>query len=85
MDPSTNCHSRPIKMTHILQIRHKSESDLILQESDLILQESESDPILGDFGKSQKSLNPLNEMNKPRNIIWFSAFWGVLKKMYKKK
>ena len=49
-------------MTHILQIRHKSESDLILQES-------ESDPILGDFGKSQKSLNPLNEMNNPRNII----------------
>ena len=62
MDPSTNCHSRPIKMTHILLIRHKSESDPILQESDLILQESESDPIMGDFGKSRKSLNPLNEM-----------------------
>ena len=73
MDASTNCHSRPIKMTHILQIRHKSESDLILQES-------ESDPILGDFGKSQKSLNPLNEMNKPRNTVWFSDLLGGLKK-----
>ena len=78
MDLSTNCHSRPTKMSHILQIRHKSESDLILQES-------ESDPIFGDFGKSQKSLNPLNEMNNPRNIIWFNAFLVVLKKMYKKK
>ena len=55
MDSSTNRQSCRIQMARILQIRHKSDSDLILQES-------ESDPILGDVGRSLNSLNPLDEM-----------------------